>query len=143
MKNLNLIGDDDDKYLEGGASSSSQNADKSDLSNGGIYAREFASAISKITTSNHASNSSINTAKTSAASTAGGKTRVDPWGEKVDESLSSFKEERFGRVNSGSGNVAPTRYATSTSVASNISIVATSQDLSHLQVNSSLWDSGI
>ena len=123
----------DEKYLDGGAAS--QNADKSDLSNGGMYSHEFASAISQITTSHNSSSIGNNSSK----SNVGGKTRVDPWGEKVDESLSSFKEERFGRVNSGSGNLASaTRYATSTSVASsNISIVAppaSAQDLSHIQV---------
>ena len=122
----------DEKYLDGGAAS--QNADKSDLSNGGMYSHEFASAISQITTSHNSSSIGNNSSK----SNVGGKTRVDPWGEKVDDSLSSFKEERFGRVNSGSGNLAPaTRYVTSTSVASsNISIVApaSAQDLSHIQV---------
>ena len=115
----------DDKYLPALAATV---ADK-DLTNG-MYSHELVSAISQIThrrDENSASSKSV----------TGGKLRgVDPWGGKVVVEDPTMKEERFGRVNSGSGNA--TRYATSGATSSSVSIVH--QDLNLLANDASSDD---
>ena len=89
----------DDKYLS---------SDK-DLTNG-MYSHELVSAISQIT-----NRRDENSASTKSVTSGGGKLRVDPWGGKVVVEESAMKEERYGRVSSGSGNA--TRYATATGIS--------------------------
>ncbi len=123
----------EEKYLvASNTTSSSNNAEKSDLSNG-IYGHELVSAISQITQHRRDDNSA---SSGSVSKTPTGKLRIDPWGGKVDDSSSmgSLQGERHGRVNSGGGGTS-SRYATSTSLPMSSSLGGHSQDPSLIQVS--------